>query len=124
MTEEQPKVTGPLAAKVARLGVLGEVQTLQMNSSGKRDEPFYTSGRHNYGRWIERGYSSAATIVRDMRPEEGETARDYLARLLARLEASQQDYRGDTDDEDGGGAGAVGDAILVAERFARVYRDT
>lgn len=123
MANEMPKITGPLAAKVARLGVLTEVQRLQAGSSGMRDDPYYSSGRHNYGRWVERGYSSATDIVRKLQPDEGETARDYLARLKARLETAQRDYRND-DDVDGGAAGAVGDAILVVERFAATYHGT
>ena len=124
MSEDQPKITGPLAAKVARLGVLSEVQRLQSASSGKRDDPYYSSGGHNYGRWVERGYSSAANIVRDMHPEDRESARDYLVRLKAQLESSQQSYRDDTDDADGGGAGAIGEAVSIVEQFAQTYRDT
>ena len=124
MNKDLPKITGPLAAKVARLGVLTEVQRLQADSLGKGDDPFYSSGGHNYGRWVERGYSSAATIVADLQPSKDEAAHDYLARLRAHLESTQRDYRNDGDDVGGGAAGAVGDALLVVDRFAATYHDT
>lgn len=124
MKKSLPKITGPLAAKVARLGVLTEVQQLQGGSLGKGDDPFYSSGGHNYGRWVERGYTSAAVIVRKLQPDEGETARDYLARLKTLLEVAQRDYKDSGDDGDGGAAGAVGEAMLIVDRFAATYHDT
>jgi hypothetical protein len=99
--------------------VLRRIQALANQSFKKASDSFYTSGRHNYGVWILRGYGNALRTVEDAPPNQGESAGEYLSRLRALLETVKDEYARDPDDEDGGATGAVASSIRALDKVRR-----
>jgi hypothetical protein len=106
-----------------RKRLLAAIGALRKENAPRIRDPQYRSlTGYNIAEWADRGYGESESIVRDAKPGKGQTLQAYGARLLRLLQKAQTRYSESPADEDGGGAGAVVDAIRALH--AELARDS
>lgn len=94
-----------------RTKVLGKMHEKALQGLNKSYDPYWTSGSYNAGRWVVRGATAAMNLIKGIDPLLEETIEQYSVRLEKQMIILKQEFRNDSDDEDGFGCGTVGDCI-------------
>jgi len=66
---------------------------------------------YNYGRWANRGFGIALTLLQRTQARTGETGADFLRRVADLVRAQRDEYRRNEADEDGACSGALDAAV-------------
>jgi len=98
----------PLDAAALRQAAIEKVQALGKENAPRSGDSYYRSHTgYDYGRWGDKGFGIALSLLRTTEPEAGEAGPAYLERVKALIRAQRDEYRASEADEDGACSGAL-----------------
>lgn len=104
----RPKEMPPLDAATLRQAAIEKVQALRKENAPRSGDSYYRSHTgYDYGRWGDKGFEIALSLLRTTEPETGEPGPAYLERVKALIRAQRDAYKASEADEDGACSGAL-----------------
>jgi hypothetical protein len=82
----------------ARAAAIERLQRRAREVGAQADDPRWGNGRHNVKSWSELGFLRALGVVNGQQPRPGESATNYLTRVIG-LVYAERDCGPDADDE-------------------------
>jgi len=98
----------PPDAATLRQAAIEKVLLLKKENAPRSGDSYYRSHTgYDYGRWADRGFGIALSLLRTTEPETAETGPAYLERVKGLIRAQRDEYRAGEEDEDGACSGAL-----------------
>ncbi|MHC4972717.1 MAG: hypothetical protein ACYTG3_10330 [Planctomycetota bacterium] len=102
------KTKPPPDAATLRQAAIEKVSALRRENAPRSGDSYYRSHTgYDYGRWADKGFGIALSLLRTTEPEGGEAGPAYLARVKQLVGAQRDEYRAGDADEDGACSGAL-----------------